>query len=97
MSYLVYFLFVVWYLSALGNLLAGALIVFGPKDAPRVSPKPAWFLFASAIYMIVVASILVWLYRNDSITEWWVLVLGTVVLLPELILFLVRFRRSKSV
>ena len=97
MKYVVYFLFAVWYLSALGNLLAGALIRFGPADAPRISPRPAWFQFASGIFTLSIASVLLWFYRAGAITEWWVLIIGTVVLLPEMIYFLVSRRVQKGV
>ena len=93
MSYFVYFLFVIWLLSGLGGLLAGALIKFGPKDAPRVSNRPAWFQFAGGIYTLSVAAILFWLYRSGSISEWWVLILGSVILIPELLYMLVARRR----
>ena len=92
MKYFVYFLFVVWLLSGLGGLLAGALIKFGPADAPRVSNRPAWFQFASGAYTLVVAAVIYWLYASGSLTEWWVLIIGSVVFIPEL-LFLVFGRR----
>ncbi len=85
MRYLVYFLFVVWLLSGLGALLAGALIHFGPADAPRVSPRPAWYQFATGLYTLILAGVIFWLYMNDSITEWWVLIVGSVMLIPELL------------
>ncbi len=88
MKYFVYFLFVVWLLSGLGGLLAGALIQFGPADAPRVSNRPAWFQFATGLFTLSVAATLFWLYRSGSITEWWVLIIGSVILLPELIYLL---------
>lgn len=85
MRYLVYFLFVVWLLSGLGALLAGALIQFGPADAPRISPRPAWYQFATGLYTLSATAIIFWLFMNDSITEWWVLIVGTVMLFPELL------------
>ena len=85
MSYFVYFLFVVWLLSGLGGLLAGVLIKFGPADAPRVSNRPAWFQFLTGLFTLSVAGILFCLYRSGSITEWWVLIIGSVVLLPEIL------------
>jgi hypothetical protein len=85
MSYFVYFLFVIWLLSGLGGLLAGALIKFGPADAPRVSNRPAWFQFVSGLYTLSVAAILFWLYRSGTITEWWVLIIGSVIFIPELV------------
>ncbi len=88
MSYFVYFLFIIWFLSGLGGLLAGALIRFGPADAPRVSLRPAWFQFATGLFTLAIASLLLWLYRTGTIGEWWVLILGSVVLLPEIIYFL---------
>jgi len=96
MSYFVYFLFTVWFLSGLGGLLAGGLIRFGPADAPRVSPRPAWFHFASGFYTLAVAGVLLWLYRSDTITEWWVLIYGTVVFLPEIIYFVFSRRLQKA-
>ena len=93
MSYFVYFLFVVWLLSGLGGLVAGALIKFGPADAPRVSNRPAWFQFGGALFTLSVAAILFWLYRSGSISEWWVLILGSVILIPELLYMLVARRR----
>ena len=92
MSYFVYFLFIVWFLSGLGGLLAGALIRFGPADAPRVSPRPAWFQFATGLFTLTVASLLLWLYRSGTISEWWVLIFGSVILLPEVIYFLISRR-----
>ena len=92
MSYFVYFLFTVWFLSGLGNLLAGALIRFGPAAAPKVSPRPAWFHIASGVYTLVVASVLLWFYQTDAITGWSVLIIGTVIFLPEMIFFLVSRR-----
>ena len=96
MSYFVYFLFVVWLLSGIGGLLAGALIKFGPADAPRVSNRPAWFQFLTGLFTLSVAAILFWLYRSDSITEWWVLIYGTVILLPEIIYLLLSRRLEKA-
>ena len=96
MSYFIYFLFVVWLLSGLGGLLAGALIKFGPADAPRVSPRPAWFQFASGLYTLTVAGVLFWLYQTGAITEWWVLIYGTLILLPEVIYFLISKRLQKA-
>jgi hypothetical protein len=96
MSYFVYFLFVVWLLSGLGGLLAGALIQFGPANAPRVSNRPAWFQFVAGLYTLAVAAILFWQYRSGSITEWWVLIIGSVIFIPELLYALVSSRRSKS-
>jgi hypothetical protein len=93
MTYFVYFLFVVWLLSGLGGLLAGALIKFGPVDAPRVSNRPAWFQFVSGLYTLSVAAVLFWLYRSDSITEWWVLIIGSIVFIPELLYILLARRR----
>ena len=95
MSYFVYFLFIVWFLSGLGGLLAGALIRFGPPNAPRVSPRPAWFQFATGFFTLAVASVLLWLYRNGTITEWWVLICGSVVLVPEIIYFLFSRRQIR--
>jgi hypothetical protein len=92
MSYFVYFLFVVWLLSGLGGLLAGALILFGPSDAPRLSPRPAWYHFVSGIYTLTIATVIFWLYMNGAITEWWVLIVGSVVFIPEL-LFLIFWKR----
>jgi hypothetical protein len=89
MSYFVYFLFIVWLLSGLGGLLAGALIQFGPTDAPRVSNRPAWFQFITGLFTLSVAALLFWLYRSGSITEWWVLIIGSVILIPELLYLLV--------
>ena len=94
MTYFVYFLFVIWLLSGLGGLLAGALIRFGPANAPRVSPKPAWFQFGMGIFTLTVAAVLFWLYRSGAITEWWVLILGSVILLPELLFMVFGKRRS---
>lgn len=94
MTYLVYFLFAVWTLSGLGGLLAGALIRFGPADAPRLSPRPAWFQFASGFYRLSAGGLIFWLYENGSITEWWVLALGTVIFIPELLYLLYSKRRS---
>ncbi len=85
MRYLVYFLFVVWLLSGLGGLLAGALIQFGPPDAPRVTPRPAWYQFATGLYTLIFAALIYWLYMNGTLTEWWVLIAGTVILIPELL------------
>ena len=96
MSYFVYFLFVVWLLSGIGGLLAGALIKFGPADAPRVSNRPAWFQFLTGLFTLSVAAILFWLYRSGSITEWWVLIYGTVILLPEIIYLLLSRRLEKA-
>ena len=96
MSYFVYFLFTVWFLSGLGALLGGALIRFGPADARRVSPRPAWYQFASGVFTLVAASVLLWLYRAGTITEWWVLILGTVVLLPEISYFFLSRRTRKA-
>jgi hypothetical protein len=90
---LVYFIFVVWLLSGLGGLLAGALIKFGPADAPRVSNRPAWFQFLTGMFTLCVAALLFWLYRSDAITEWLVLLIGSVILLPELIFALFARRR----
>jgi|KBSSwiStaDraftv2_1062776.scaffolds.fasta_scaffold101411_2 CDP-diglyceride synthetase len=95
MSYFVYFLFTVWFLSGLGGLLAGALIRFGPADAPRVSPRPAWFQFATGFFTLTIASVLLWLYQTETITGWWVFALGTVVLLPEIIYFLFSRRQIR--
>ncbi len=94
MTYFVYFLFVVWLLSGLGGLLAGALIRFGPANAPRVSPRPAWFQFASGLYTLSAAAIIFSLYRNGSITEWWVLIIGSVIFIPEL-LYLLFWKRKE--
>ena len=96
MSYFVYFLFTIWFLSGLGALLAGALIRFGPADAPRLSPRPAWFQFASGVYTLAVAGVLLWLYRSGMITEWWVLIYGSVVFLPEIFYFLFSRRLQKA-
>ena len=93
MTYIVYFLFVVWLLSGLGGLLAGALIKFGPADAPRVSNRPAWSQFASGLYTLTVAAVLFWLFRSGAISEWWVFILGTVILIPELLYTLLARRR----
>ena len=84
MTYFVYFLFVVWFLSGLGGLLAGALIVFGPKGADTISTRPAWYHFASGVYTLSAAGVFLWLYMNGSISEWWVLILSTIVFIPEL-------------
>jgi hypothetical protein len=94
MSYFVYFLFVVWLLSGLGGLLAGALIKFGPAEAPRVSNRPAWFQFVTGIYTLSIAAILFWLYQTGAITEWWVLILGSVVFIPELLYMLIALTRK---
>jgi len=94
MTYFIYFLFVVWLLSGLGGLLAGALIRFGPANAPRVSPRPAWFQFLTGFFTLTVAAVLFWLYRSGSITEWWVLILGTVIFIPELLYLVVSRRRA---
>ena len=96
MSYFVFFLFIVWFLSGLGGLLAGALIRFGPADAPRVSPRPAWYHFASGFYTLSVAGVLLWFYRAGTITEWWVLIYGSVVFLPEMIYFLFSRRKIRT-
>jgi hypothetical protein len=93
MTYFVYFLFIIWLLSGLGGLLAGALIKFGPADAPRVSNRPAWFQFVSGLYTLSVAAVLFWLYRSGSITEWWVLIIGSIVFIPELLYMLLARRR----
>ena len=93
MTYFVYFLFVIWLLSGLGGLLAGALIKFGPADAPRLSNRPAWFQFISGLYTLSVAAVLFWLYRSGSITEWWVLIIGSIVFIPELLYMLLVRRR----
>jgi hypothetical protein len=93
MKYIVYFLFVVWILSGLGGLLAGALIRFGPANAPRVSARPAWFQFLTGFYTLTVAAVLFWLYRSGAITEWWVFILGSVVFVPELLFFVFGGRR----
>jgi hypothetical protein len=93
MTYFVYFLFIIWLLSGLGGLLAGALIKFGPADAPRVSNRPAWFQFVSGLYTLSVAAALFWLYRSGSITEWWVLIIGSIVFIPELLYMLLARRR----
>ena len=93
MTYFVYFLFVVWLLSGLGGLLAGVLIKFGPADAPRVSNRPAWFQFLSGLFTLSVAAVLFWLYRSGAITEWWVLIIGSVILLPELLFMILSRRR----
>ena len=85
MTYFIYVLFAIWLLSGLGSLLAGALIKFGPADAPRVSNRPAWFQFLTGAFTLSVAAILFWLYRASSITEWWVLIIGSVILVPELL------------
>jgi CDP-diglyceride synthetase len=92
MSYFVYFLFVVWLLSGLGGLLAGVLIKFGPTDAPRVSNRPAWFQFVGGAYTLSVAALLFWLYRSGLISEWWVLIIGSVILIPE-VLYMIFSRR----
>src|SRR5687768_18348895 len=96
MSYFVYFLFVVWLLSGLGGLLAGALIKFGPADAPRLSPRPAWFHFLSGAYTLSAAAVIFWLYTNGAITEWWVLIIGSVVFIPELLYLLFRKRSGST-
>jgi hypothetical protein len=96
MSYFVYFLFVVWLLSGIGGLLAGALIKFGPANAPRVSNRPAWFQFVGGVYTLSVAAILFWLYRSGSISAWWVLILGTVIFIPELLYALLSRRLALS-
>jgi len=96
MSYFVYFLFTIWFLSGLGGLLAGALIRFGPAGAPRVSPRPAWFQFATGFYTLAVAGLLLWLYRIGTITEWWVLIYGSSILLPEIIYFLFSRRQAQA-
>ncbi|CAN5419005.1 hypothetical protein BH18ACI3_BH18ACI3_18210 [soil metagenome] len=93
MTYFVYFLFVIWLLSGLGGLLAGALIKFGPADAPRVSTRPAWFQFASGFYTLSAAGVIFWLYMSGVLTEWWVLIVGTGVLIPELLFTLFGRRR----
>jgi hypothetical protein len=93
MKYFVYFLFVVWLLSGLGGLLAGALIKFGPADAPRVSNRPAWFQFLTGLFTLSMAALLFWLYRSDVISEWLVLLIGSVILLPELVFALFAKRR----
>ena len=93
MSYFVYFLFVIWLLSGLGGLLAGALIKFGPAEAPRVSNRPAWFQFVTGAYTLSIAGILFWLYQTGGITEWWVLILGSVVFIPELLYMLMSLTR----
>lgn len=85
MTYFVYFLFVVWFLSGLGGLLAGVLIKFGPAGSPRVSNRPAWFQFMSGLFTLSVAVTLFWLYRTGSITDWWVLMIGSVTFIPELL------------
>ena len=92
MSYFVYFLFVIWLLSGLGGLLAGALIKFGPKNAPRVSNRPAWFQFCSGFFTLAVAALLFWFYRSGSIGEWLVLIIGSVLFIPELVYSLVSWR-----
>ncbi len=89
MTYFIYFLFVIWILSGIGGLLAGALTAFGPANAPKVSPRPAWFHFSSAVYTLAVAGILISLYNAGTINEWWVLIIGTVILIPELLFFVV--------
>jgi len=92
MTYFVYFLFAIWLLSGLGGLLAGVLIKFGPTDAPRVSNRPAWFQFCSGLYTLTVAAVLFWLYRSGFIEEWSVLIIGSVVFIPELLYMLVSRR-----
>ena len=94
MSYLVYFLFIIWILSGLGGLLAGALIKFGPADAPRVSNQPAWFQFLTGAYKIAMTVVIWWLYSTGVITSWWVLVVGVLVALPEIISWAVKFVRG---
>jgi CDP-diglyceride synthetase len=94
MTYFVYFLFVVWLLSGLGGLLAGALIRFGPANAPRVSPRTAWFQFLTGLFTLTVAAVLFWLYQSGSITEWWVLILGSVIFIPELLYMFYPKRRG---
>jgi hypothetical protein len=71
----------------LGGLLAGVLIKFGPADAPRVSNRPAWFQFLTGLFTLSVAAILFWLHRSGAITEWWVLIIGSVILIPELLYY----------
>ena len=93
MTYFVYFLFVVWLLSGLGGLLAGVLIKFGPADAPRVSNRPAWLQFMTGLFTLSVAAILFWLHRSGAITEWWVLIIGSVILIPELLYMILSRRR----
>jgi hypothetical protein len=93
MTYFVYFLFVVWLLSGLGALLAGALIKFGPADAPRISNRPAWFQFVSGLFTLAVAATLFWLYRSEAISGWWVLILGTLTFVPELLYLVFSWRR----
>ena len=94
MTYFIYFLFGVWFLSGAGGLLAGALITFGPKEAHTLSPRPAWYHFASGVYTLTVASVFLWLYMNGSITEWWVLILSSIAFIPEVV-FTIYWKRRK--
>ncbi|MEO8041213.1 MAG: hypothetical protein ABI646_01270 [Acidobacteriota bacterium] len=85
MTYFVYFLFVVWLLTGLGGFLAGALLRFGPAEVQGLSSRPAWYHFLSGVYTLSVAGLLFWLYSYGTLTELWVLMIGTVVFLPELL------------
>lgn len=83
MRYVVYGLFAIWLLSALGGLFLGIFSIVRPEDSPNLKLRPTWFYFASSSFTLAVTGLLMWLYFSGYLDESWILVAGLIVFLPE--------------
>jgi hypothetical protein len=84
-EYAIYGVFVFWYLCSLPGLLIGLQFVARRDRSPW---RPLWYYFASFAFGITATSVLLWLYSSDRIDEWYTIMLGWVIFLPEAIYLL---------
>lgn len=87
MRYVIYGLFAIWMLNALGGLFLGVFSLAKLADAPSFKLRPTWYYFASSFYVLAVAGLLMWLYFSGVLDESWILLAGFVVFLPEVAYF----------
>ena len=88
LRYVIYGLFALWSLRGLGELFVGVFRLVRPDDdIPNFKLRPTAYYLASSFFTIAVTALLVWLYNSERLSEWWVFMAGTVVILPEVAYF----------